>query len=285
MNTARKIRARLTAVAVATLTALYVGIMAPAAVAASTCTASTPCAAITGAGSTWAYNAIHLWDANMTQFGVTVNYQPNGSRSGRVFFADGQADWAASEIPYGVVDGANTDSPPSRGFAYMPDVAGGLAFMYNLQINGQQVTNLRLSGAVIAGIFTNKITFWDDPAIKADNPQLALPHRLITPGGPLRRRRGNRGVHPMDARHRSLGLAGVLRGGRPVPVHADVDGPGPAGDGHDRPIRRPWHRDVRGAGLVERGDRLRPVLLGAARGFPGRQDAQLGGLLHRADRG
>jgi phosphate ABC transporter phosphate-binding protein len=181
MNTARKIRARLTAVAAATLTALYVGIIAPAAVAASTCTTATPCAPITGAGSTWAYNAIHRWDADMAQFGVTVNYQPNGSSSGRTFFADGQADFAASEIPYGVVDGANTDSPPSRGFAYMPDVAGGLGFMYNLRINGQRVTNLRLSGPVIAGIFTNKITFWDDPEIKADNPQLALPHLEITP--------------------------------------------------------------------------------------------------------
>lgn len=78
-------------------------------------------------------------------------------------------------------DGANTDQPPSRGFAYMPDTAGGLAFMYNLTIGGQRVTNLRLSGAVIAGIFTNRITMWNDPRIAADNPGLALPARQITP--------------------------------------------------------------------------------------------------------
>jgi len=34
----------------------------------------------------------------------------------------------------------------------------------------QQVTNLRLSGPVIAGIFTNQITMWNDPKIAADNP-------------------------------------------------------------------------------------------------------------------
>lgn len=164
-----------------TLTAVGLASAAPAAEAASSCSSATPCAPITGAGSTWAYNAIHAWDANMAQFGVTVNYQPNGSSSGRTFFADGQADWAASEIPYGVVDGANTDSPPSRGFAYIPDVAGGTTLMYNLQINGQRVTNLRLSGTTAADIFTNKVTFWDDPEIKADNPQLALPHLQITP--------------------------------------------------------------------------------------------------------
>jgi ABC-type phosphate transport system substrate-binding protein len=155
---------------------------APAAVAADQCGSPSPCAPITGAGSTWAYNAIHAWDANMAQFQIQVNYQPNGSSSGRTFFASGQSDFAASEIPYGVVDGANTDQPPTeRGFAYIPDVAGGTTFMYNLQINGQRVTNLRLAGKTVADIFTNKVTFWDDPEIKADNPQLALPHLQITP--------------------------------------------------------------------------------------------------------
>jgi hypothetical protein len=67
-------------------------------------------------------------------------------------------DWAASEIPYGVQDGNNYDPPPTRGLAYMPDTAGAVAFMYNLTIGGQRVTNLRLSGAVIAGIFTDGIT-------------------------------------------------------------------------------------------------------------------------------
>jgi ABC-type phosphate transport system substrate-binding protein len=53
--------------------------------------------------------------------------------------------------------------------------------MYNLQVNGRRVTNLRLSGKTAADIFTNKVAFWDDPEIKADNPQLALPHMQITP--------------------------------------------------------------------------------------------------------
>jgi ABC-type phosphate transport system substrate-binding protein len=53
--------------------------------------------------------------------------------------------------------------------------------MYNLKINGQRVTNLRLSGANVAKIFTGAITSWDDPAIKADNPGLALPNRKVVP--------------------------------------------------------------------------------------------------------
>jgi ABC-type phosphate transport system substrate-binding protein len=43
------------------------------------------------------------------------------------------------------------------------------------------VTNLRLSGSTVAGIFTNKITMWNAPAIKADNPGLNLPALPITP--------------------------------------------------------------------------------------------------------
>ena len=176
MNTARKMLARLTAVAAATLTALYFGITGPVQPASAATFAP-----ISGAGSTWAYPAIHAWIADLVKEGLVVNYLPNGSNSGRTFFAGGQVDFAASEIPYGVVDGANTDSPPARGFAYMPDVAGATTLMYNLQINGQRVTNLRLSGKTAADIFTNKVTFWDDPEIKADNPQLALPHLQITP--------------------------------------------------------------------------------------------------------
>jgi ABC-type phosphate transport system substrate-binding protein len=63
----------------------------------------------------------------------------------------------------------------------MPITAGGTVFMYNLMINGQRVTNLRLSGQNIAKIFTGAITNWSDPAIAADNPELRLPNESIVP--------------------------------------------------------------------------------------------------------
>ena len=136
---------------------------------------------ITGAGSTWSYNAINLWITNVAAMGMKVNYQPVGSTSGRQEFANGVTDWAGSDIPYGLRDGNNVDPPPTRGYTYVPDTAGGIALMYNLTIGGTRVTNLRLSGAVIAGIFTNQITLWNDPKIAADNPGLTLPAEPITP--------------------------------------------------------------------------------------------------------
>ncbi|MGI5239213.1 substrate-binding domain-containing protein [Dactylosporangium sp. CA-139066] len=136
---------------------------------------------ISGAGSTWSYNAIHAWIGNVAQFGMRVDYERSGSTTGRAKFRQGIVDWAASDIPYGVQDGVEADPPPQRGFAYMPDTAGGTAFMYNLSVGGHRVTNLRLSGENIAKIFTGVLTRWDDPAIAADNPGLSLPAIAIVP--------------------------------------------------------------------------------------------------------
>lgn len=136
---------------------------------------------ILGAGSTWSQNALDQWRRNVTQYGMTINYQGSGSSDGRNQFRNRTADFAVSEVPYGLTEGGVTEPAPDRGFAYMPIVAGGTAFMYNLKIGGRRVTNLRLSGETIAGIFTGKIKMWNDPKVKADNPELALPARAVVP--------------------------------------------------------------------------------------------------------
>ncbi len=138
---------------------------------------------ITGTGSTWSQNALDQWRKNVaSNYGMTVNYSGVGSSAGRRDFIAGTVDFAVSEIPFQSrpEDGSAPESP-KNGYAYMPIVAGGTAFMYNLQIGGKRVTNLRLSGEVIAKIFTGVITKWNDPAIKVDNPALALPDKSITP--------------------------------------------------------------------------------------------------------
>jgi phosphate ABC transporter phosphate-binding protein len=161
------------------------------AVAATTTTmfASAPATAappkyvpISGDGSSWAGNAIDAWRGNVQQYGIVVRWTADGSSIGRNLFAQGQVNWAASDIPYGVKDGIYEDAPPTaRTFAYMPDTAGGTVFMYNLKIGTRRVTNLRLSGENIAKIFTGVISKWNDPAIAADNPGLTLPAITVVP--------------------------------------------------------------------------------------------------------
>ncbi|POH71403.1 phosphate ABC transporter substrate-binding protein PstS [Cryobacterium zongtaii] len=138
---------------------------------------------ITGTGSTWSQNALDQWRKNVaSNYGMTVNYSGVGSSAGRRDFVAGNVDFAVSEIPFQLApeDGSTPESP-TRGYAYMPIVAGGTSFMYNLKINGVRVSNLRLSGEVITKIFTGGITNWNDPAIQADNPGLAMPDKGIVP--------------------------------------------------------------------------------------------------------
>ncbi len=136
---------------------------------------------VSGAGSTWSQNALDQWRRNVNQYGMRIDYQGTGSSDGRNQFKNGTVDFAVSEIPYGLKDNNVVDVPPQRQFAYMPIVAGGTAFMYNLKIGPNRVTQLRLSGETIAKMFTGVITKWDDPAVKADNPGLTLPAIQVVP--------------------------------------------------------------------------------------------------------
>lgn len=138
---------------------------------------------ITGEGSSWAATAIDTMRTNVAQFGISVDYAATGSSTGRKSFLNGTVDFAASDIPFQFApeDGSAPENPAPDSYVYIPVTAGGTAFVYNLVINGKQVTNLRLSGENVAKIFTGAITAWNDPAIAADNPGLSLPGRAIVP--------------------------------------------------------------------------------------------------------
>ena len=162
------------------LVAAVLGVLMPL-VGAGGAAADVTYVPISGAGSTWSANAIQQWTANVKRAGMKVEYASTGSSDGRNQFKNNTVDFGVSEIPYGLTDGGVLDEKPARGFAYMPIVAGGTSFMYNLKIAGKRVTQLRLSGQNLTKIFTGVITTWSDPAIKADNPGLNLPPRRIVP--------------------------------------------------------------------------------------------------------
>ncbi|MGW2516135.1 phosphate ABC transporter substrate-binding protein PstS [Streptomyces sp. NPDC001617] len=138
---------------------------------------------IAGAGSTWAENAVDEWRRAVNQYGMRISYAGTGSSDGRRQFLSGTVDFAVSDIPFQThpTDGSAAERPGAGSYAYMPIVAGGTVFMYHLTVNGKRVTNLRLSGDNVTKIFTGAIKTWDDPAIKADNPGLQLPHRPVVP--------------------------------------------------------------------------------------------------------
>lgn len=136
---------------------------------------------ITASGSTWSQNALDQWVQDVKSRGMTVSYSGVGSSQGRQQFAQGQNDFGVSEIPFQGSDRGVPDNSPNRDYAYMPIVAGGTSFMYQLRVGGQLYRGLRLSGETIAKIFTGAIQNWNDPAIARDNNGRSFPNKAIVP--------------------------------------------------------------------------------------------------------
>ena len=139
-------------------------------------------AQIEGTGSTWSQLIVQQWISDVNANGMKVVYTGGGSSKGRRDFANDSVDFAISEIPYqGTDEQGNADTSNGRPYAYLPIVAGGTAFTYQLKVGGVMVRNLRLSGETLTKIFTDKITNWDDPAITRDNNGRKFPDLPITP--------------------------------------------------------------------------------------------------------
>jgi phosphate transport system substrate-binding protein len=137
---------------------------------------------LNGGGSSAQEAAQAVWRAGFQgdSSGLTVNYDPVGSGTGRENFISTAYSFAGSDSALstdeGELDAAKArcgDEDPIE----IPAYVSPIAVVFNLS----GVTELNLSPATIAGIFDDRITTWDDPAIAADNPDADLPGTAITP--------------------------------------------------------------------------------------------------------
>lgn len=103
----------------------------------------------------------------------SITYAKSGSSDGKKGLADKTLDFAGSDSP---IKDEEKASFGSRKILYFPIVGGPITVAYNLK----GVDKLQLSPDTIAKIFQAQITTWDDPAIKADNPDATLPSTKIT---------------------------------------------------------------------------------------------------------
>jgi ABC-type phosphate transport system substrate-binding protein len=139
-----------------------------------------------GSGSSWAAVALLQWANDLEPTGLHINYDEDGSASGRGDWENGQSvDFVGSDPPFrnGTDELAGSLAPaesPNWNYSYVPDVAGGTAFMYHLTVGGHLVTNLRLSEETIMKIFTGQITNWSNPEITHDYGA-QLPNEPIIP--------------------------------------------------------------------------------------------------------
>lgn len=127
---------------------------------------------INGAGASFPSPLYQKWSAQYNQLtGVKVNYQSIGS-------GGGIAQIKAKTISFGGTDEPLTAKEQAEfGLQMFPMVMGGVVPVVNLE--GIKPGQLRLDGEVLAAIYLGKISKWDDPKIKALNPDLKLPGKPI----------------------------------------------------------------------------------------------------------
>ncbi|WP_232807163.1 phosphate ABC transporter substrate-binding protein PstS [Geodermatophilus chilensis] len=134
---------------------------------------------LVGAGASSQQAAMQGWTARYSavQPGVTVDYDPVGSGGGREQFVAGGTDFAGSDAPLDEEELVAARERCGGEVFELPNYISPIAVVHNLP----GVTDLYLSPATLADVFNRQITSWDDPAIAADNPGVALPALAITP--------------------------------------------------------------------------------------------------------
>ncbi len=128
---------------------------------------------INGAGASFPYPIYSKWaGAYQGVSGTGLNYQSIGSGGGIAQIKAKTVTFGASDAP---LKKADLDK---FGLAQFPTVIGGVVPVVN--VPGVAPGQLILDGKVLADIFQGTVSRWDDPAIKALNPGLALPGKAIS---------------------------------------------------------------------------------------------------------
>lgn len=127
---------------------------------------------ITGAGASFPAPIYSKWASEYNKAtGVKVNYQSIGSGGGIKQIDSKTVDFGASDMPLA------DDVLKSKGQMQFPTVMGGVVPVIN--VKGIEPGALKLTGPLLADIYLGKVARWNDAAIKALNPTLALPDAPI----------------------------------------------------------------------------------------------------------
>ena len=132
--------------------------------------------ALTETGSTLMYPLLQAWSAGYANVvpDLHLTLGATGSGKGIDDAINGKADLGASDAYMG--DEQKRDHPL---ILNIPLVISAQTVEVNLpELHG---TAVKLSGPVLAGIYSGQIHDWDDPAIVALNAGVTLPHKSIVP--------------------------------------------------------------------------------------------------------
>jgi phosphate transport system substrate-binding protein len=134
-----------------------------------------------GSGASSMGSGQEAWVSGFQQLnpGVTVNYNPTGSGTGRDQFEQGLTFFAGSDsaLTQEEIDTPHPNCSPENGPMFeFPIWISPIAVIFNLD----GIDSLNMTPDTVAGIFTGEITNWNAPEIAGDNPGVDLPDLAIT---------------------------------------------------------------------------------------------------------
>jgi phosphate transport system substrate-binding protein len=142
-----------------------------AVVIAGTASARSSSNNVSGAGSTFVAPLVATWMSPVQQqLGLQLNYNAIGSGGGVSAITNKQVDFGASDAPL------SQFSPTCSTCVQVPWALAATGVMYNLP----GLSNLRITGSVLAQIYMGKITKWNARVLRKLNKGKSLPNTPIT---------------------------------------------------------------------------------------------------------
>jgi phosphate transport system substrate-binding protein len=126
---------------------------------------------ITGAGSTFVQPLVASWTQHYKS--STIAYSGIGSGGGIAAITARTVDFGASDAPL-----SQDQFDACKGCVQIPWAFSGTSIPYNVSGVGY---GLKLTGTIIAAIYSGSIKYWDASSIQKINAGVNLPHEKITP--------------------------------------------------------------------------------------------------------
>ncbi len=133
-------------------------------------------ASLGGSGSSFAAPAFAKWQLQFNrQFpALPLNYNSVGSGQGRSDFLTGKTDFGASDVQITAEEAQAAKKNPDE-IIQIPLMLGSIVLAFNLS----GVRDLNFSPEAVCSIYTGKGLRWNDPKLRTDNPNAALPDAPI----------------------------------------------------------------------------------------------------------
>jgi phosphate transport system substrate-binding protein len=126
-----------------------------------------------GTGSTLMRDLMTSWAAQHGAASGGARYEPTGSSAGIAQACEGSVDFGVTDVPL------NAAALQQGNLRQLPLAGAAVAVIVNLpELAGKPI---KLTGDILADIFTGGITQWNHSQIVALNPGQALPARAIVP--------------------------------------------------------------------------------------------------------